>query len=66
MLIYVKSIKKKILRMDRQTDGQPKTMVRNLEKIGLTLIGTNVICEVHFINRKIRDYDLDLMAKKRP
>jgi hypothetical protein len=32
MLIYVKK-KKKILRTDRQTDGQPKTIVRNLTKV---------------------------------
>ena len=31
MLIYVKIMKKKkFLRTDRQTDGQPKTIVRNL------------------------------------
>ena len=30
MLIYVK--KKNFLRTDRQTDGQPKTIVRNLTK----------------------------------
>ncbi len=36
MLIYVKNIIKKKLftdgRTDRQTDGQPKTIVRNLTK----------------------------------
>ncbi len=34
MLIYVKIIlKKNVLRTDGQTDGQPKTIVRNLTKI---------------------------------
>jgi len=37
MLIYVKNIKKKKLFTDRQTDGrtdgQPKTIVRNLTKL---------------------------------
>ena len=33
MLIYVKKKKKKnFLRTDRRTDGQPKTIVRNLTK----------------------------------
>jgi len=31
MLIHVKIIKKKLF-TDRQTDGQPKTIVRNLTK----------------------------------
>jgi hypothetical protein len=39
MLIYVK--KKNFLRTDGQTDGQPKTIVRNLTKLSQLLILKN-------------------------
>ena len=47
-LIYMIILCQKKFFTDGQTDGHPKTIVRNLTKIGLTLIGINVLCEVPF------------------
>ena len=47
-LIYMIIFCQKKFFTDGRTDGHPKTIVRNLTKIGLTLIGINVLCEVPF------------------
>ena len=58
MLIYVKIIKKRIF--IGRTDGRStQNYSSEPHKIGLTLIGINVICEVPFYNL---NYDLYLMA----